>query len=113
MPMLATHTSSTLCTVSCDGPPRSTRLATPTTADAPAPHRQPPLIAKPSTAPAVQIDGRVFTPCSIRSAVSTHRVSRIPASATSRSTVRNSRVHRAADSVRVPVVSVQAVSSAR
>lgn len=113
MAMLAMHTSSTSCTVSCAKPPVAATLAAPTSSEAPAAQRQPFLIAKPSTAPAVHIDGRVGPPASMRAWVSTTGVSRIPASATASSTARKSGVHRSAPETRRTVASVHTARTAR
>ncbi len=66
----------------------------PTTAEATALQRQPPLMAKASTEPAVQIPGSVLCPATIRAWLSTSVVSRMPASAIARSAARKRLVHR-------------------
>ncbi len=111
MATLATHTRTTLWMVSRASSWRSTRLTTATSAEATAAQRQPPLMAKPSTAPAVQMEGRVAAPSMIRSWLSATRVSRMPPSAKDRSPMRKERVQRSAEVVRRQVKAIHTVSA--
>ncbi len=112
MAMEATQTRTTLWMVSRAGAPRSTRFAAATRVEARAAHRQPPLTAKASTDPAVQIDGRVGPPARIRSWVSARGVRRMPLSAIVRSAARNRLVQLAAFATLGSVASVQPHSTA-
>src|SRR5882762_1983834 len=107
MAMEATQTRTTLWTVSRAGAPRSTRLAAATSVEAKAAQRQPPLIAKASTEPAVHIDGSVGPPSTILACVSATGVSSMPVSATVRSAARNRLVQLAAFATLGRVASVQ------
>lgn len=79
--------------------------------EATAAQRQPPLIAKPRTAPAVQMDGSVGPPSMIRAWLSTTSVSRMPPIAKPRSATRNCRVQRSAEVVQRQVSTIQTVST--
>ena len=107
MAMEATQTRITLWTVSRAGAPRSMRLAAATGVEANAAQRQPPLMAKARTEPAVHIDGRVGPPLWMCWSSAASGVSRMPVSAMVRSTVRKRLVQAAALWTRGRVASVQ------
>jgi hypothetical protein len=76
-------------------------------------HRQPPLIAKPSTAPAVQMDGRVGWPPTTWAWVSMTGVRSMPVSAMARSVARKRFVQRSGESTRFQVRPIHTVSTAK
>ncbi len=108
----ATQTSSTLWKVSRLGSPRWMMLAAATKVEAKAAHRQPPLIAKARTAPAVQIEGSVG-PSKVWEWTSAIGVSMIPVSATTRSAPRKRLVQLAAERTLGRVASVHTARNAR
>ncbi|CAM5427938.1 hypothetical protein SBADM41S_08656 [Streptomyces badius] len=87
-------------------------LAAATKVEAKAAHRQPPLMAKARTAPAVQIDGRVGPSKDWESTLG-EGVSRMPVSATTRSAPRKRLVQFAAERTLGRVASVHTARNAR
>ncbi len=110
----ATQTSRTLCRVSWVGwPVWMARLAAATKVEAKQAQRQPPLMAKARTAPAVQMVGRVLPPAAIRAWVSATGVSTMPTIATVRSATRKPLVQLAAFATLREVARVQTARKAR